>query len=212
MVYPTGTGVAVVTGGASWGTTLATSGSGSVCLTTNCVMTTPNLGTPTALTLTSATGLPLATGVTGTLPVAKEGTGTPASGKYVDGGTGAWTALPTNGVTEATWSTTFSGAVYAFAVTTKLGQTLFTNSHTLIRFTIYFQGAFANCSTAPVYAVRDYTSSSNLATLTMSTAYWYDSGVLSVAMTAGDQIGFYVQTAGVGCNAGSGPVFTMIYQ
>jgi low affinity Fe/Cu permease len=46
----------------------------------------------------------------------------------------------------------------------------------------------------------------------MSTAYWYDSGVLSVAMTAGDQIGFYVQTAGVGCNAGSGPVFTMIYQ
>jgi hypothetical protein len=33
-------------------------------------------------------------GVTGVLPVANEGSGTPASGKYVDGGTGAWTALP----------------------------------------------------------------------------------------------------------------------
>jgi len=42
----------------------------------------------------------LATQVTGVLPVANEGTGTPAAGKYVDGATGAWTALPTyNGST-----------------------------------------------------------------------------------------------------------------
>jgi hypothetical protein len=34
------------------------SGTGNVCLTTNCVMTTPALGTPSAAVLTNATGLP----------------------------------------------------------------------------------------------------------------------------------------------------------
>lgn len=37
---------------------VASSGSGNVCLTTSCVMTTPNLGTPSALVLTNASSLP----------------------------------------------------------------------------------------------------------------------------------------------------------
>ena len=42
-----------------------TTGSGSVVLATSPVMTTPNLGTPSAATLTNATGLPISTGVSG---------------------------------------------------------------------------------------------------------------------------------------------------
>lgn len=144
----TGT-LAVANGGTgitSFGSGVATalgqnvSGSGGIALTTSATFTTPNLGTPSAAVLTNATGLPLSTGVTGTLPAANGGTGiaTPGSaGNFLQSTGSTWTSATTlgiaNGGTNGSATPTAgalaygTGTAFAFTSAGTAGQVLQSN-------------------------------------------------------------------------------------
>ena len=77
-----GTGVAVAL-------TAAVTGTGGIVLSSSPTLTTPALGTPSALVLTNATALPLTTGVTGVLAGANGGTGVANTGLTINLASGA---------------------------------------------------------------------------------------------------------------------------